>query len=99
MIRRLVGFDGAGAAACVIETGFPAIVTTAVRAVEAAFWAAVYVIAPGPVPDAGTVSHWAELDAVHAQPLPMETVSVPVPAAAPIDALEGETVAVQLTPD
>jgi hypothetical protein len=52
---------------------------------------------PVPLLPAVTVIHDVVVDAVHAQPVPAVTLSVPVVDAAPIEVLVGEIVKVQGT--
>jgi hypothetical protein len=70
---------------------WPAIVSVPVRAAPP-FAAMVKFTVPVPLPEAGalTVSHWALLVAVHAQPAVVVTVTgVPAPPTAPGDWLGG----------
>ena len=79
--------------ACVMLTVCPATVSTPDRGAVAVFCATEYCTAPVPVPLAGAVSviHGAELDALQLHPAADATVTVPVEAAAPADAVVGST--------
>ncbi len=65
-----------------------------VRAAVEVFWATLYDTVPGPEPDAPavTVSHAAPLAAVHAQPVAALTLTLPLAAADPTDALTADSV-------
>ena len=78
------------AAACVTVTVWPAMVRVPERAAPV-LAAALNATEPFPLPLAPevTVSHAALLLAVQAQPVPLDTVTVPVPPAAAIEALLG----------
>jgi hypothetical protein len=83
-----------GAPACVTVNVRPPIAIVAVRGEVLVFAAPLYVTVPLPVPVAPpvTVSHVALLVAVHAQPVPEVTPTVPVPPAATTDPLDAESV-------
>ena len=81
-----------GAAACVTENVWPAIVSEPLRAVPFGFAAALNATVPVPLPLAPlvTVSHDVLLlTPVHAQPASVVTVAEPVPPATATDWLVG----------
>jgi len=82
---------GAGAAACVTVNVLPAIVSVAERD-DPLFAPTENETVPLPVPFAPAVMDIHETSSVadHAQLLPAETVTVPVPPSAPNDWLAGE---------
>jgi hypothetical protein len=87
--ERLVGeIEYEQAAACVTVNVWPATVSVPVRAVVAVLAAALKETVPLPEPLAPlvTASQEALLTAVHAQPVPAVTFTVPVPPAAGTDA-------------
>jgi hypothetical protein len=71
--------------ACVTVNGWPAIVRVVERSVDPEFGDALNDTVPVPVPEAPpvTVSHAALLEAVHAQPAPEATVTLPDPPVVP----------------
>jgi hypothetical protein len=81
------------AVGCVTVTVCPAIVTVALRDAAVVFAGAVTATVPSPDPLAPLVmlSHVALLVAVHAQPAPAVTVTLPVPPAATMLCVAGDS--------
>jgi len=92
VIWRLAGGPGTPVG-CVTVTVCPPAVTVALRDAGVEFEGAVSVIVPLPDPLAPlvTVSHVALLVAVHVQPAPAVTVTLPVPPAATTLCVAGDS--------
>src|SRR5262249_47335050 len=83
-----------GTPGCVTVTAVPAMLSVPARCKTPPFAPAVNETVPGPDPVAPTVtvSQVAPLDAVHAQPAPVDTVNVPEPPPAATACVLGDTV-------